>query len=127
MKLTVNSFAHCCGIQIISDFGNTAFTGGQNREFSIKDIEAELKRILVIGTEDWNGLLRPPQKLALTLIALNAEQHKKLHKCLLRHKFKLVSKGWNMNHKDYNYLYSLERKKVVRKVPPKKGRPPRLT
>jgi len=115
MKLAVRDFTHCCGIQIISDFGNTKVTGGQNREFSIKDIEAELKQILVTGAKDWNDLLRPPQKRALTLIALNAEQHEKLHKCLLRHKFKLVSKGWNMNHKDYNYLYSLERKKRIYK------------
>ena len=120
MKLTVNSFAHCCGIQIISDFGNTAFTGGQNREFSIKDIEAELKKILVTGTkgmwENEHEYCIPAKKLALTLVALNATQHKKLHKCLLRHKFKLVSKGWNMAHKDYNYLYSLERKKRVYKL-----------
>ena len=123
MKLVVGNFQHCCGIQTLSDFGNTVQTSGQNRGVSIKDIEAELKQILVTGHKgEWAGGREysiPARKLALTLVALNATQHKKLHKCLLRHKFKLVSKGWNMAHQDYNYLYSLERKKKIYK--PKSG------
>ncbi len=115
MELKVNSFAACCGIKIIHDFGYTSITSGRRSSPALKSIKKAIQDALDYGdSRYWYMGVRPLGKNtpnAMTLIALNSTQKKKLHKTLLDEGFKLVSQGYNRNHKNINYLYSLEEEK----------------
>ncbi len=115
MNIRRGSFPGCCGIQVLWDLGMTKCSLGDHKE----------KTKLVDVEESLNNLFQDPQlydaalpnlamtlpTLAMTLICLNTEQHKNMHKMLTRKGFKLIDKGWNKTHKNMNYLYSLHLEK----------------
>lgn len=122
MELKQNSFPGCCGIQILWDFGNTEVSLGENRRATVsainKAIDDALLEPLVLNPNNYPANYLPPLPpvKAITLIALNETQHKKLHKLLLKKGFKLIVKGWNKNHNGMNYLYSINLKKGKEKL-----------
>ena len=115
MDLKSNAFVGCCGINILWDFGNTVTTPGHTTKFTLKTIKKAITDTLNYGDKRyWYMGRRPPHKdipKAMTLIALNGTQKRRLHKTLLDKGFKLVSQGYNINHRSLNYLYSLEEEK----------------
>ncbi len=108
MNIRRGSFPGCCGIQVLWDLGMTKCSLGEYKiEIDKKDVEESL-----------NNLFKDPRIsvtalpiLAMTLICLNTEQHKNMHKMLTRKGFKLIDKGWNKTHENMNYLYSLHLEK----------------
>ncbi len=117
MSIQLSSFHACCGIKILWNFKNEG--GIANSEIEIEEVEKELKLVLKKGTKSpyAEGNVRTPlPKSAMLLIAVNTKQNELMKKMLLENGFKLVSKGWNGPHKNINYLYSLERKKPIKKV-----------
>ncbi len=113
MIVSLSHFQSCCGIKILWSFGNE---GGNNPETDIKEVEKELKTTLKSGTISmYNSGRTPIPKSAIILIAVNGHQNKLMKKMLLENGFKLVSKGWNSGHNNTNYLYSLERKKPIKR------------
>ncbi len=114
MNISLASFHACCGMRILWNFGNEG--GGANIEIDIKELEKELKAVLKSGTKNMYERGRTPiPKSAMLLIAVNETQNKLMKEMLLKNGFKLVSKGWNGQHKNINYLYSLERKKPIKR------------
>ena len=113
MNIKRGAFPGCCGIQILWNFGNTAVTPGTSSTISVESIDKAINEALLIKIPGWPDGIVPekPQPYALTLIALNETQHKKLHRMMKRKGFKLIDKGWNLNHKDMNYLYSIHLEK----------------
>lgn len=108
MTLKVANFMSCCGIQIIHNFLN-------NSEFSmlvsVKKTEKELRNIVLKGwfnPLDTNSAIGiKPYNFAMQLVVLNTYQHDKFHKMMIKNNFQLIDKGWNLNHRNMNYLYSL--------------------
>ncbi len=114
MTIKRSGFIGCCGIQILCNFGNTGILGF-NDAISVRTLDKKISDILLKAVrEDWEPAGYRPSKpipKAMTLIALNQTQHDKLHKLMLKKGFKLVDQGWNLDHKDMNYLYSLHLEK----------------
>ena len=116
MSIQLSSFQACCGIKTLWNFGNEG--GPASVEIEIKEVEKELKIILKKGTQNLyapNIPRTPIPKSAMLLIAVNTKQNKLMKNMLVENGFKLVSQGWNAAHKNINYLYSLERKKPIRR------------
>ncbi len=112
MSIAVSPYQACCGIRVLWNFGNDT----HNNEIDIKEVEKELKITLKSGTRNPYGSDRNPlPKMAMLLIAVNEKQNKLMKKILIENGFKLVSQGWNAAHKNMNYLYSLEKKKSVKR------------
>ncbi len=112
MNISLAGYQACCGIKILWNFGNDTI----NDERDIKEVEKELKLTLKSGTKNQYDPGRSPlPKMAMFLIAVNEKQNKLMKKILIENRFKLVSKGWNTAHTNMNYLYSLERKKPVKR------------
>lgn len=110
-SLKIANFMNCCGIQIIHSFGNSGLMGHSPL---IKDVDKALSDIILKGFRDPNLPMiyqNPPYNFAMQLVAFNTLQHKKYHRMMIRKGFKLIDKGWNLNHKNMNYLYSLHLEK----------------
>ena len=111
MRLKIASFANCCGIQIIHNFGNTSANGPP---YTVTETSEAISDLIRNGYSDQ---LHPAQgpayvyDFSMQLIALNSHQHKKLGKMLIKKGFKLIDEGWNKNHQNMNYLYSLHLEK----------------
>lgn len=109
MGLKISSFSNCCGIQIIHNFNNTS--AASTIRPSVKETDKALSDIILKGhrsptlPEDVD--LPPVYNYAMQLVALNSHQHKKLHKMMIKKGFKLIDEGWNLIHRNMNYLYSL--------------------
>jgi hypothetical protein len=98
-------FQHCCGIRILSDFGNTETSLGENegRAVQKKTIKAFIKSALEDQIK-YGGK-------SMVLIALNAEQTEKLGKLVEDEGFKAVASGNNRPHRNNLItLYVYERK-----------------
>lgn len=108
MRLKVSPFMNCCGIQIIYNFGNSSDV---NPIYTVAETSKAVSDIILEGYRDPNYQAPippgPPYNYAMQLVSLNTQQHKKLHKMMIRKGFKLIDKGWNLNHRNMNYLYSL--------------------
>ena len=115
MNIKKGTFPGCCGIQVLWNFGNTDVTLGDKNDIEISTIDKAISKVLTKGVKDpyvpSNYIPPAPTPFAMTLVALNRTQYKKMHKMMVRKGFKLIDKGWNLNHKDMNYLYSLHLKK----------------
>ena len=108
MAISKSPFHGCCGIQILYGLNNlTSAATTKTAKLAI----AALKNVIIKGIRNpWDEITIPlpkPYNYAMQLVALNQIQHDYLHKLMLKIGFKLVDKGWNLNHKNMNYLYSL--------------------
>lgn len=79
-KLTVQSFPTCCGLRVITNFGNTN-TGGSNPGMTAEAADASLKEIVAFNKNSIAGLL----------IAINNQQVAIYDKVIKKHGFSVVS------------------------------------
>lgn len=93
--MNVLSFPTCCGINILSGFGNTS-TAMDTTKYSIEDID----KFVLQGTINSKGYGK-----SITLIAINEEQRAIMRGCLRKRGYKRLMKAYHPNHNSVIYLY----------------------